>query len=287
MRGSVVPIIARRLLLILAISCAVVWLWRLAPRYFEVINPTPFTLLGLSVPIFLGFRNNACYDRWWEGRKQWGALLAECRNLLRDIVTLLPEDTALRRRCAHRVVAFAHALRTQLRNAGDSESRDWLPAGGWARLAARRNRPGAILQDQGEEFARLLRAGALSDILYRTLSERLSAMTGIQAACERLRATPMPYAYSLLLHRTVWLFCLLLPFGIVSSLGYTTPVLTTVLAYAFLGLDALGEELEEPFTLSMNGLPLDAMVRHIEIAAAEALDQPAPEPLAPVDFVLL
>jgi putative membrane protein len=97
----------------------------------------------------------------------------------------------------------------------------------------------------------------------------------------------MPYAYSLLLHRTVWLFCLLLPFGIVSSLGYTTPVLTTVLAYAFLGLDALGEELEEPFTLSMNGLPLDAMVRHIEIAAAEALDQPAPEPLAPVDFVLL
>ncbi|MDD2705625.1 MAG: bestrophin family protein [Acidocella sp.] len=287
MRGSVVPVIAPRLLVILTVSCLVVWLRHFAPGYFAGISPAPFTLLGIAVPIFLGFRNNACYDRWWEGRKQWGALVAESRNLLRDITTLLPEDTAQRRRCAHRVVAFAHALRNQLRDSGDGQSRDWLPAGGWARLSARRNRPGAILQDQAAEFTTLLRAGALSDILYHMLSERLTAMTGIQAACERLRASPMPFAYSLLLHRTVWLFCLLLPFGIVGSLGLATPILTTVLAYAFLGLDALGEDLEEPFSLSQNGLPLDALVRNIEIAAAEVLDEPPPAPLTPVHFILL
>ena len=83
MRGSVLPIIAPRLAVILAISLGVVLLHHYSPQYFTAINPAPFTLLGLGLSIFIGFRNNTCYDRWWEGRKLWGTLVAESRVLLR------------------------------------------------------------------------------------------------------------------------------------------------------------------------------------------------------------
>jgi putative membrane protein len=288
LRGSILPMIAPQLVTVLAVSVGVVWLHSVAPRHFRDVTPAPFTLLGLALSIFLGFRNNACYERWWEGRKQWGQLVAETRGLVREFVTLLPDDPALRRRCAHRVVGFAHALCSQLRVEADSKARDWLPDGEWDRVAQSRSRPDAILLAEAEELRVLLRRGELSDILYRLFSERLLAMTAIQTACERLRSTPTPFSYTLLLHRTAWLFCLLLPFGMVATLGMATPVLTTILAYAFFGLDALGEELEEPFSQSQNALPLDAMVRAIEIATGEALgDAKLPDPLRPRKFILL
>ena len=109
----------------------------------------------------------------------------------------------------------------------------------------------------------------------------------LQAGCERILTTPLPFAYTLLLHRCAWMFCVLLPFGLASSLGWGTPVLSAVLAYAFFGLDQLGEEMEEPFGLEPNDLPLDAMVRTIEIDQLAATgQQPLPEPLLPRDYLL-
>jgi putative membrane protein len=265
-----------------------VWLHHLTPQYFRDINPALFTILGLALSIFLGFRNNTCYERWWEGRRQWGELIAITRSLLRETMTLLPDDPHLQRRVVNRTVAFAHVLRNQLRGTAGDATQERLLEGEWAWVAKSRNMPAAVLQAQAKELGQLFRQGMLSDILYRLFSDKLSAMTDIQAACERLRSTPMPFAYSLLLHRTAWLFCLILPFGMVDNLGMGTPILTAILAYAFFGLDALGEELEEPFGLSANGLPLDAMVRIIEIDAAEALrDAVLPGALQPEDFLLL
>ncbi len=103
---------------------------------------------------------------------------------------------------------------------------------------------------------------------------------------QRIKSTPTPFAYTLLLHRTAWLFCMLLPFGLVSSLELLTPVLVTIIAYTFFGLDALGDELEEPFGLSDNDLPLSAMVRGIEIDLLESLGDTLPAPLQPQDYVL-
>ena len=271
LRGSVLPVIAPRLGLVRVISLGAIEVHHLAPVYFTAINPAPFTLLGLGLSIFLGFRNNACYARWWEGRQQWGALVAQSRALLRDIVTLLPGTAGLHHQMADHVTGFAQALRDELRDN--------------ARNGA--TRPSARLRQLAADLAAARADGTLSDILLTSFIARLDAMTGIQAACERLRNTPMPFAYSLMLHRTVWLFCLLVPFGIVGTLDWATPVLTMALAYAFFSLDALGEELEAPFNPSPNGLPLNALVRVIEIAAAEALGDEPPPPLAPAGFVLL
>ncbi len=287
LRGSIVPMIAPRVLVVLVFSAIVAGLHHAAPQHFRELTPAPFTLLGLALSIFLGFRNNACYERWWEGRRQWGQLVAETRSLLRECVTVLPDDPALRRRFGHRTVAFAHALRSQLRGTDECTARDWLPSGEWDRIVRHRSRPDAILLAQSNELGVLLRRGELSDVLCRVFADHLAAMTGIQTACERLRSTPMPFTYTLLLHRTTWLFCLLLPLGLVSTLGMAMPAATTILAYAFFGLDALGEELEEPFGLSQNALPLDALVRAIEIASLEALGETElPIALQPQGFVL-
>ncbi len=285
LRGSILPVVAPKLVLVALVSGLALWLHQLWPGRVGIENATPFTLLGLGLPIFLGFRNNACYDRWWEGRKQWGALVATARNMLRDINALLPETDKLRPLAAHLVGAFARRLRDQLRGLDEDTRRDWQPADGWARGTS--DKSGRLLAELAAELAQRMRDGRISDITYRLFADHLAAMTDVQAACERLRGAPMPFAYSLMLHRTVWLFCLLLPFGMVDTLGYGTPALSLILAYAFLGLDALGEQLEAPFSTAPNGLPLDAMVRTIEIAVAETLGEPAPEPLRPTNFVLL
>lgn len=287
LRGSVVPTIAPRVLFVFVLSAVIGWLHHVMPQHFRPVNAVPFTLLGLALSIFLGFRNNACYDRWWEGRRQWGQLLSETRILAREIITILPDQPGLHQRLVRRLVAFAHALRAQLRATGDDIAREWLPPEDWPAITLCRSRPDAILLAQAHDLRPLLGTGALPDMLYRILSDRMESMTNIHSACERLRGTPMPYTYSLLLHRTAWLFCLFLPLGLVGTLGLATPIATTILAFAFFGLDALGEELEEPFRLTQNALPLDAIVRLIEIAALEALGEPnLPHPLEPDRYVL-
>ena len=132
------------------------------------------------------------------------------------------------------------------------------------------------------------REGLLDSITYMGLAAHLDQLTAIQGACERIRHTALPFAYTLLLHRTAHLFCALLPFGVVHTLGYATPLLTALVAYTFFGLDALGDELEEPFGTAQNDLPLDAMTRNIEIDLAEYRGlEVRPEPLRPVNFVLM
>ena len=112
-------------------------------------------------------------------------------------------------------------------------------------------------------------------------------MAAAAASCERIKGTPIPFSYTLLLHRTAYLYCFLLPFGLVDSIGFMTPFVVGIVAYTFFGLDALGDEIEEPFGTEPNDLALDAICRTIEINMLEALGAPdVPEALAPVDYCL-
>ena len=133
----------------------------------------------------------------------------------------------------------------------------------------------------------MLAAGEFGEQIFHRIDERLSSMATVTAACERIRGTPTPFAYTLLLNRTAYAFCFLLPFGLVGTMGYTTPIFAALVAYAFFGLDALGDEMEEPFGDWPNALPLSAMARTMEISLLEALGaEEIPEPLLPVDDVL-
>lgn len=288
LRGSIIPLIAPRIAVVAAISAAVTLLHRVRPNLLPELSAVPLTLLGLGLSIFLGFRNSACYDRWWEARKQWGQLLTEVRGLARTMPALLPPDAELQRRAARRLVAFAHALAARLRGQDEAAAaRPWLSLEEARSLGGRTNMPDAILRSATAELGECLRRDQVNAICLVTLEAHIAGLCGVQAACERIRATPTPFAYSLLLHRTAWLFCLLLPFALAGATGVMAPVVSAVLAYAFFGLDALGDELEEPFALQPNTLPLNAMVRLIEIEVLEGLGETdLPPTLRPVKSVL-
>ncbi len=281
LRGSIARHIAARVLFMTVLACgAVIWTEH-DPNPLAQLGTAPFTLLGLSISIFMSFRNNACYDRWWEGRKQWGALIIEIRSFAREIATIRSDPAhahMLRGLCG-----FAYALAARLRSEDEAAA-----ASPWLSPSPRPNVTDAVLTEIGMECSRLAEQGVISEWRYTVLEARLVGLSTVQAACERIRNTPLPFAYTLLIHRTAYLFCGLLPFGLAGQLGWITPLLVAIVSYTFFGLDAIGDQLEEPFGREENDLPLDAMVRLVEretLAASGATVLPAP--LQPVDYVLL
>jgi len=290
LRGSIVPVIWKRVLGMMLLAVLVVLLEGRLPHTGIELGAGPLTLMGLTLAIFLGFRNSVAYDRWWEARKLWGELLIVLRNLARQTLTLpdgLPrEEQRLR---VHRLIAYAHALRHLLRGSPAQEDlAHWLPPAEVAALMQARNPANALLGTIGESYAQLRREGRLDAMLLASIEEQLSRMSYVLGGCERIQGTPIPFAYILLLHRTVYIYCLLLPFCLVGSVGWVTPLVVGVLSYTFFGLDALGDQIENPFDRLPNDLALDALCRTIEISLGELLgDTPLPEPLQPVDGVLM
>ena len=289
-RLSIVPRIAPQIVTVVVFSAVVLALERRVPVLFVGWSVAPFTLLGIALSIFLGFRNNACYDRWWEARRQLGAMVGEMRSFARVSVTLPGGDRERRARMVRRAIGYTYALMAHLRGSGrgaemPEEAGRYTPE--WNEMVEARNVPDAMLRGIAAEYGAMLGEEEIGEQVYRIFEERVSAMAAIQVACERIRGTPTPFTYTLLLHRTAYAFCFLLPFSLVTTLGFATPVFCAVVAYAFFGLDALGDELEEPFGASMNALPLDALARTIEISLLEALgEKDVPEAKVPVGSIL-
>jgi putative membrane protein len=284
MRGSVIPRIAPLLGGFALYAIGVVLLDRHFGFGFDSYGIAPFTLLGVALSIFLGFRNNAAYDRWWEARKLWGQMVFEIRNLSRTALAVIPADTGASRPLLRHALAFCHYLRGQLRGTDvEREAAAFLDVGA-SRIHIHGNKPDAVLRGMGLSIGQLKAAGRIDAMDFRILDERIAALAALQAGCERIANTPLPFAYTLLLHRAAYVFCLLLPFGLASSLGWMTPLFTVVIAYSFFGLDALSGELEDPFGVELNDLPLDRMCRICEISVFEALGEPAPEQMKEVDY---
>lgn len=299
LRGSILGRIRGALLANVLLAVLVTLAHRaLASHNAVLVSTIPFTLMGLPLAIFLGFRNSACYDRFWEARKLWGELLLRARNLARQVLHLAdwpapvgqPRDLADPRvRLLLRALAFCITLKHLLRDRpADDTGLDGLllPAERQA-LSNARNRPAALMMSLGADLAQWRREGRLDSQRAVQIDATLSALTAAAASCERIKNTPLPFSYTLLLHRTAYLYCFLLPFGLVDSIGLMTPVVVAIVAYTFFGLDALGDEIEEPFGLLANDLALDAICRGIEIDLRQALGDADPPPaLQPVDFLL-
>ncbi|WP_438280700.1 bestrophin family protein [Pseudomonas alabamensis] len=283
LKGSIVKRIAGRCLLVTLLAALIVLVEQRYPALFYPVSATPFTLLGLSLSIFMSFRNTACYDRWWEGRKAWGRLLIEMRSFVRESVIIT--EPQVRADLLRSLCGFAHALNAGLRGEAPAHAAaPWLPA--WAQPSPH-NLCDGILQTVGEQCSQLARQGQISEWRYTLLEQRLVGLSEVQATCERLKHTPLPFPYTLLLHRTIYIFCLLLPFALAEPLGWLAPVFTLLVSYTFFGLDAIGNELEDPFGHEENDLATDALVRTLERDILAALGQTSlPEPLTPRGHVL-
>lgn len=294
MRGSVIKQVFPQILFTGVLSALVVLVHNVAPGMLPDFSGAPFAVLGLAISIFLGFRNNACYDRWWEARRQWGQLISSSRGFARQTLILesssREEGRIARLRLLNLVIAFARCLVFQLRPSEAYRDKviERLPADLAERFGASRNPSNAIMQAIGRDLADLRARGLISDIDFQSLDRTLGEMTSAQAGCERIRSTPVPFGYTLLLHRTAHLFCLLLPFGFADVLDWFTPITVSLVAYTFFGLDALGDELEEPFGTRSNALPIGALADTIEINLREAMGETdLPALPVPVDYLLM
>lgn len=291
-KGSIVLKIMPLLTFVATLSAVVVSIYTFEPNWLPKFDGGPFALLGITLSIFLAFRNNACYERWWEARKVWGEFMLTARNLARlsqILDTQAAELSAGRKQLLEYNIAYAHALLRQLRP-GDQLPRikALLPKPVADAYLQSKNPPEVILRAMERILIQALADGRIQPIQFNLLEELIQKLAATQAACERIQNTPIPFGYTLLLHRTAYTFCFLMPFCFANTLGWATPFVTALAAYTLFGLDALGNELEEPFAPIANALPINALTEIIDIELREALGQhDLPALPIPKEFVLM
>lgn len=263
--GSVLEKIYSRLLLNLALSVSVIFFLPWYEALGIKLTIAPFSILGVAIAIFLGFRNSACYARFNEARLLWGQLAITSRSLLREVKSLLGAENAEVKYFMQLQLAFCNGLRLTLRKKPVEETlRNYLTEADLAWVVASHAPCNRILLLMGNWLEKQRSEGVISDVLWRSLDNHLNEHSSIAGGCERITSTPLPFAYTLILHRTVYLFCIMLPFALVTDLHYMTPFLSVFISYTFISLDCLAEELEDPFGTEDNDLPLDAICNTIE-----------------------
>lgn len=289
--GSVLPQLLPRLFIVLGLSFVAVTTHDHILKVTVNLSTVPFSLIGIALAVFLGFRNNASYDRYWEARKLWGQLLNESRSLVRQALTRGPDSSATSRVRELTVMlsALAHALRHQLRS---TDPRDdlarLLPPALLDRVMATRFRPATLLLCASEWVQRETGERRLEGWAVLAFERNLNGLSDVIGGCERIASTPLPFAYTVMIHRTVYFFCALLPFGLVESIGWLTPVFAVFVAYAFMAHEAIAAQIEEPFGLEDNDLALAAMSANIEVALHDLLGDPTTvETPAPGERVVL
>lgn len=296
--GVALPHIWTRTLIVTVLSIGVTVVYRDVPALHYSLTPTPFALIGLPLGIFLGFRNNTAYDRFWEGRKLWGGLVNTSRSLARQVLTLIEpqpeaEDKsaesvkAYEAKVVHSLIAYVHALRHHLRDSSPHATLERILSKEDAdALCKEQNIPVAILLRMGDQIVLARRNHWIHAFHIAVIESSLTALTDIQGGCERIKSTPIPYSYTVLMHRIVAIYCLLLPFGLAETIGWATPAVVLLISYALFGLDAIGDEVEQPFGLDPNDLPLSTISRAIEVNLRRTLGEEAPKPFVPRNGIL-
>lgn len=296
--GVALPHIWGRTLAVTGLSVAVTIAYVRVPWMHHSVGATPFALIGLPLGIFLGFRNNTAYDRFWEGRKLWGALVNTSRSLTRQILTLIepqpdapdqdPEAVRLQEvAMVHLLIAYVHALRHHLRETDPFPTlKRLLPAEEVARFEGEENVPIAILQRIADQMVDARRKHWIHALHVPVIESSLTNITDIQGACERIKSTPIPYSYTVLMHRLVAMYCVLLPFGLEEIAGWATPVVVLCISYALFGLDAIGDEVEQPFGMDPNDLPLSSIARSIEANLRRRIGDPPPKKYVPRNGII-
>jgi putative membrane protein len=254
------------------------------------------SILGAVLGMLLGFRTNSAYDRWWEARKLWGALVNSSRSLARQAISFIQAPSLDRdgeaqrhaRTLVHYQIAFVHALRLVLRKQDPwTELGRVLDVDAVTALKAERNVPAALLQRMGETTAELARQGFVSDLQLQRLDSTFTDLSNIQGGCERIKNTPLPRQYDYYPELLVKAYCIILPFVLVDELKWLTPIATAIIGFAFLVLNRIGKNLEDPFENCPYDTPMTALSYTIETNLRQALHETQlPEAVVPVAGVL-
>ncbi|RYX80283.1 hypothetical protein EON83_29275 [bacterium] len=291
---KVLPIYGQSSLVVLGVSVVVCFAFENLGWKWLSLPVEPFSIVGTGLSILLVFRNNEAYARYWEARTLWGQVIASLRSFCRLSLTLSrphasevgpyhdeqipPELEEMRRQWVYRSLGFLDALRSSLR--GDSPAdldfdslAPFVDPEELETLRTQKNGPCALLHTQGERLADAWRADYLHPMHLTLLDEHLTGLTLAYGGCEKIARTPIPPAYGFLSRRIVWGFMLLLPLALVAELGWKTVFLAPLVSFLFGALQRFGEEVQHPFALKHDGLPLDSMTRQLEIELRQRLGE--------------
>jgi putative membrane protein len=234
-----------------------------------------FSLLGILLSLLLVFRTNTAYDRYWEGRNQWGALVNHSRNMAVMMDALIPDDDLANRQFFARTLTnFALVLKGHLRTGVNLEELDETEECRTEALKRYQHKPSrlsAILLRRIEEMYRL-RLISPEDIL--NIKPHHQALLDITGACERIKKTPIPFSYSFFIKLLITAYLLIFPFIISETYHYFAIPALILAAYALMGVEMIADEIEEPFGLDCNDLPLGQMARNIRRNVHEILNVP-------------
>lgn len=276
-RGSVLRLLLwqwRAVVLFLLGGLGAVALWRLPEHHWLMLPMAPLAVVGAALGIFVSFRTNSAYDRWWEGRKLWGRMINVSRHFATQVINYLPDDAVVvRRRIVHRHVAYVHALRCLLRGQDPLEDADFVRTvpDDPERYRGQSNVTHALLHRQSAELVELDDAGRLSELRMQLLDRSLEEMLAVQGGCERIKNTPMPRGYGFIADRLIMTYGFLFPLALVNELGWLVVPINVLVCLSFTLISEAGRVLENPFSLFWNGLPLYSMSMTIERNLGERL----------------
>lgn len=286
-RGSVLPIIMPQLIATTAFAVVITLLHGAILSWKVSLNFVPFSLIGITLAIFLGFRNSTAYARYWEARTLLGTILVAARNLTAQAISL-GNDPKATRTLAYKLCAFAHAVKHQLRGSDAlADLQHFLSAQEAQQVHSARYPATKALLLTNQWIGENLRNGNLQPPIVPALEQSVAQLGMSLGGCERIASTPIPFTYSVIIHRSIYLYCFWLPFGLQDAIGYMTPVIVCIIAYTFFALEALGAQLEDPFGTEANDLALSAIAFTVEASVLELIDEvPRTVPPELKDFVL-
>jgi putative membrane protein len=277
-RGSMAREIIGRVTLFTAWSAVVVFIYGFIPWG---VHTTVHAFIGLALSLLLVFRTNASYDRFWEGRKLWGGIVNETRNLGRLAMTHLTADAELRERVIRWTIAFPFASMFVLRNRQyrrvDRGSRTAaeiietlgpiaaaLPVDACQKVVAAAHIPTAVAQQISAALLEARNRGMVSDYVMTAIDQNTQQLVDYIGGCERIHKTPIPFAYMVHVRRALIFYCVSLPMALAGEFGWFTVPITFLVCYVFIGIEEIGVEIEDPFGADENDLPLEAICETIE-----------------------
>jgi len=271
--------------LIMIASCTVAYLVReyLIAHHFEIPSIIP-TVLGTAIAFFIGFNNNQAYDRWWEARKVWGALVNDSRSFTRALLNYVDDDSPAVKKMIYRHIAFLYALKASLRGAVDEINIKYLTEEDLKEIEKHTNKHNALLNIQSRDLQMLSKASAIDGFRFIEINEMLVRFSDSMGMSERIKNTIFPTTYSYLTKVFIWLFVVSFTLVIAQSAGIASIFLGWMIGFVFVSTQINGMSLINPFENNSAGVPLNQITRTIEINLLQMLEEDEiPEPVKPIN----
>lgn len=228
-------------------------------------SPVPFTIIGGVLGFLLVFRTNTSYDRYWEGRKLWGEITNQTRNITVKTAALLHDDLKHRDRIFELQKLFLYCIKEVVRDGIDIKRAEGILKSEQIEVLKKSKIPHILVISYiFAEVADLRKQQILGDAEFIGFSSNIDILTAAAGGIERIRKTPIPISYALHIKRLLFIFCFFVPFGFVDTIGWVTIPAVAFITYAFMGIEEIGVEIEDPFGTDQNDLPVDDIVLSLE-----------------------